>query len=299
LVTAARNYLRIETLHAANDAITNAIATLPMFRQYDIQEALHSSNDGQWIETLDARHSRKYFGLKKGVSAYTLVANHVPITARIIGTREHESHFVFDLLHNNTTDIRPERHSTDTQGTNQVNFWILHVFGYRFAPRYRNLHKKAERPGRIPASEALRRLPIKPSRRVLDSLICSKWPNIQRIMASLAQKDVTQATVVRNLSSYARQNWTKKALVELDNICRTRYLDYIDDVVLRRSVQKNAVGDVAAIDILKHVSPISLAAISICSGDSSSRRQGCTSISVRSPNATTIRISGAKRCDKR
>jgi hypothetical protein len=38
-----------------------------------------------------------HFGLKKGVSAYTLVANHVPINARIIGTHEHESHFVFDL----------------------------------------------------------------------------------------------------------------------------------------------------------------------------------------------------------
>lgn len=32
----------------------------------------------------------------------------------IIGTHEHESHFVFDILHNNTTDIHPERHSTDT-----------------------------------------------------------------------------------------------------------------------------------------------------------------------------------------
>ena len=37
-------------------------------------------------------------------------------------------------------------------------------------------------------------------------------PNIQRIMASLAQKDITQATIVRKLSSYARQNQTKKAL---------------------------------------------------------------------------------------
>jgi len=32
---------------------------------------------------------------------------------RIIGP-----HFVFDILHNNTTDIQPERHSTDTHGTN-------------------------------------------------------------------------------------------------------------------------------------------------------------------------------------
>ena len=139
LITTARNYLRIETLHAANDAISNAIAALPMFRQYDIQEELHSSSDGQRIETqidtINARYSSKYFGLKKGVSSYTLVANHVPINAKIIDTHDHESHFVFDLLHNNTTDVKPERHSTDTHGTNQVNFWILHVFDYGFAPR--------------------------------------------------------------------------------------------------------------------------------------------------------------------
>ena len=58
-------------------------------------------------------------------------------------------------------------------------------------------------------------------------------------MASLAQKDVTQATIVRKLSSYARQNQTKKALWELDNIRRTIHiLDFIDDPVLRQSVQK-------------------------------------------------------------
>lgn len=58
-------------------------------------------------------------------------------------------------------------------------------------------------------------------------------------MASLAQKEVTQATIVRKLGSYARQNQTKKALWELENLCRTLYLlDFIDDVTLRQSVQK-------------------------------------------------------------
>ena len=58
-------------------------------------------------------------------------------------------------------------------------------------------------------------------------------------MVSLAQKDVTQATIIRKLSSYARQNQTKKALWELDNICQSIYtLDFIDDVTLRQSVQK-------------------------------------------------------------
>jgi TnpA family transposase len=65
------------------------------------------------------------------------------------------------------------------------------------------------------------------------------WPNIQRILASLAHKDVTQATIARKLSSHARQNQTKKALWELDHLCRTLYiLDFIDDAELRQSVQK-------------------------------------------------------------
>jgi Tn3 transposase DDE domain len=139
LMTTARNFLRAETLHTANDAVSNATAELAMFDQYDIDGIKHSSSDGQRIETqvptINARHDSKYFGLKKGVSAYTLVANHVPCNARIIGTHEHESHFVFDILHNNTTDIQPERHSTDTHGTNQVNFWLLFFDGYQFAPR--------------------------------------------------------------------------------------------------------------------------------------------------------------------
>ncbi|CAM5552914.1 Tn3 family transposase ISShfr9 [Rhodanobacter lindaniclasticus] len=168
-----------------------------------------------------------------------MVANHVPINARIIGTHEHESHYVFDLLYNNTSDIKPERHSTDTHGTNQVNFWILRTFGYGFAPRYRDLHKKMQTLIAFENPSHYADMLIKPARKVYDELIVKEWPNIQRIMASLAQKDVTQATIVRKLSSYARQNQTKKALWELDNICRTLYiLDFIDDVDLRQSVQK-------------------------------------------------------------
>jgi TnpA family transposase len=243
LLTAARNYLRLETLHAANDAISNATALLPAFQLFTIRDQLHSSSDGQrmptQINTFNARHSPKYFGLQKGVSSYTLVANHVPINAKIIGAHEHESHYVFDLLYNNTTDIKPERHSTDTHGTNQVNFWILHAFGYRFAPRYRDLHKKMESLVGARHPRHYDNAVIKPSRQAYRELIESEWPNIQRIMASLALKDVTQATIVRKLSSYARQNQTKKALWELENICRTLYiLDFIDDVELRQSVQK-------------------------------------------------------------
>lgn len=74
-----------------------------------------------------------------GVVSYTLVANHIPVNAKIIGVNEHESHFVFDIFFNNTTDIQPQIHSTDTHGTNEINFAVLHSFGSQFAPRYKDI----------------------------------------------------------------------------------------------------------------------------------------------------------------
>ena len=109
----------------------------------------------------------------------------------------------------------------------------------RVRTRYRDLHKKM---ATLVGFEHLNQywdVLIKPVRKVNEPLICQEWPNDQQIMASLAQKDVMQATIVRKLSAYARQNQTKEALWELDNICRTLYiLNLIDDVTLRQSVQR-------------------------------------------------------------
>ena len=146
---------------------------------------------------------------------------------------------MFDLLYNNTSEIKPERHSTDTHGTNQVNFFLLHVFGYRFAPRYRDLYKKVDSLVGFKAPSQYKEGLIRPAHKVNTARIVREWPNLQRILASLAQKDVTQATIVRKLASYERQNQTKKALWELEDICRTLHiLETIDDVQLRQGVQK-------------------------------------------------------------
>ena len=42
--------MRLETLNEANDRIANATARLPIFRHFDIDEAVHSSSDGQKFE---------------------------------------------------------------------------------------------------------------------------------------------------------------------------------------------------------------------------------------------------------
>jgi TnpA family transposase len=244
LANASDNFLRLETLRKANDLVSNAIAELPIFRHYDIDEALHSSSDGQkfesQIQTINARHSPKYFGLKKGIVSYTLVANHVPVNARIIGANEHESHYVFDLLYNNSTEVQPTVHSTDTHGANEVNFAILHLFGYQFAPRYRDIYDKVSHAlygFKHPSQYG--ELLLKPIRKINTNLIIDEWDNIQRIMVSLAMKTTTQSIIVSKLSAYARKNKTRRALWEYDNIIKSLYmLDYVDSVPLRQNVQR-------------------------------------------------------------
>lgn len=244
LSTTSDNFIRLETLREANDRVSNAIAGLPIFAYYDIGETLHSSSDGQKFETqihtINARHSPKYFGLKKGIVAYTLVANHIPVNAKIIGANEHESHYVFDILYNNMTDIQPEVHSTDSHGANEVNFAILHLFGYQFAPRYRDLHDKVSKSlyGFKHPSQYDGML-LKPIRKINTTLIVEEWDNFQRIIVSLALKTTTQSIIVGKLSAYARKNKTKRALWEYNNIIRSLYLlDYIDDPPLRENVQR-------------------------------------------------------------
>jgi TnpA family transposase len=244
LAAISENVLRPETLKEANDRVSNAIAELPIFRQYDLGGLLHSSSDGQKFETriptINARHSPKYFGLHKGIVSYTLVANHIPVNATIIGANEHESHYVFDLLFNNSTEIQPDVHSTDTHGANEVNFALLHVFGYRFAPRYRDLYDKVRTSlyGFKHPSQ-YENLVLKPIRKINTRLIIEEWENLQRIFVSLALKTTTQSIIVGKLSAYARKNKTRRALWEYDNIIRSLYLlDYIDSPPLRQNVQR-------------------------------------------------------------
>jgi TnpA family transposase len=229
-----------ERLETRLSEVNRRIATgLPIFRHYDIGGALHSSSDGQKFETavrtFNARHSPKYFGLKKGIVSYTLVANNVPVNARNISADDHESHFVFDIIHNNSTDIQPDIHSADTHATNQANFALLHVFGDQFAPRYKDICDKVQtsltafhHPSRY--DDAV----LKPIRKIREDLIVREWDECQRIFVSLALKETTQSTIVRKLSAQSRNGRAKRALWEYDSIHRSLYLlDYIDCPPLR------------------------------------------------------------------
>ena len=244
MISTARNFVFLENLKNGNDIITNEMAKLPIFKYFNIEEEIiHGSIDGQkldtQINTINSRHSPKYFGLKKGITSITLIANHIPVNAKIIGSHEHESYFVFDLLYNNTSDVDPHTLSTDQHGTNQVNHMILDVFGYQFAPRYKNLNSDTKDIYGFHDPSFYENDIVKPIRKINKQLIIQEWPNSQRILVSLALKYTTQSTIIRKLSSHLRKNKTKKAMWEFDNIIKSIYiLNYIDRLTIRQGVQK-------------------------------------------------------------
>ena len=148
LESAYQQYLRHATLHAANDCISNAIAALPIFPYYSFD--LDVVRCRRWAEIRRRAADRESALLaqilwaRKGVVAYTLLCNHVPLNGYLIGAHDYEAHHVSTSGIRNTSDIVPTAITGDMHSVNKANFAILHWFGLRFEPRFTDLGDPVE-----------------------------------------------------------------------------------------------------------------------------------------------------------
>ncbi|MDD2466279.1 MAG: Tn3 family transposase [Desulfobulbus sp.] len=240
-----QQYLRQASLLVANDRISNAIAALPIFPYYSFElNALYGAVDGQKFgverPTVKARYSRKYFGRGKGVVAYTLLCNHVPLNGYLIGAHEYEGHHVFDIWYRNTSDIVPTTITGDMHSINKANFAILHWFGLRFEPRFTNLDEQLKALYCADDPEQYEKCLIRPVGQVDRQLIISEKPNIDKIVATLGLKEMTQGTLIRKLCTYTAPNPTRRAVFEFDKLIRSIYtLRYLRDPQLERNVHRS------------------------------------------------------------
>jgi TnpA family transposase len=245
LETTYQQYLRQATLCEANDRISNAIAELPIFPYYsfDIDE-LYAAVDGQKLEakrpTIKARHSRKYFGRGKGIVAYTLLCNHIPINGYLIGAHEYEGHHVFDIWYRNSSDITPTAITGDMHSINKANFAILHWFGLRFEPRFTKLNNQLKELYCAGDMKQYEKFLIKPAGVIDRELVISEKDNIERIVATLGLKEMTQGALVRKLCTYTTPNPTRRAIFEYDRLVRSIYtLRYLRNPKIERNVHRS------------------------------------------------------------
>jgi len=240
-----QQHLRPATLIEASDVLSNFIANLPIFPYYSIDmDVLYGSVDGQKFAaaspTLKARHSRKYFGMDRGVVAYTLLANHVALQTQLLGANQHESYWVFDICYNNTSDIKPTTITGDMHSINMANFAILHWFGMNLAPRFTNLHAQLKHLYRGPGQEGYADFLIQPVGQIDRHLIAAEKSNLDHIAATLGLKEMSQSVLVRKICTLSGHHRTRKALFEYDKLIRTIYtLRYLRDPQLQRDVHRS------------------------------------------------------------
>ncbi|MBA8667714.1 Tn3 family transposase [Holosporaceae bacterium 'Namur'] len=237
--------IRLATLKAANDLISNDIARMSIFPFYSFDlEVLYGGLDGQKFEaetpTIKTRYSKKYFRKGKGIVAYTLLANHVPLQTELIGANEHESYFVFDIWHNNTTEISPDIITGDMHSINRANFAIMHWFGGKLYPRFTNVETQLKHLYCGANHQEYQKYLIQPIGEIDRQLIESEWSNQQRIIATLGLKEITQSTLIRKLCTYKQEHRTRRALFEFDKLIRSIHtLKYLLDPNIQRNTHRS------------------------------------------------------------
>ncbi|EGQ8057303.1 transposase, partial [Vibrio alginolyticus] len=199
---------------------------LPIFPYYSLELGeLYGAVDGQKLgvgnPTIKARSSKKYFGLGKGVVAYTLLCNHIPLNGYLIGAHEYEAHHVFDIWYRNTSNIVPTTITGDMHSINRANFAILHWFGLKFEPRFTSVEDILKELYCTKDLEHYENFLIRPVGQINQRLIIDEKKHLDQIVATLGLKEITQGALVRKLCTYSSENKTRLALFEFDKLVRS------------------------------------------------------------------------------
>ncbi|MHA8548669.1 Tn3-like element ISPa38 family transposase, partial [Klebsiella pneumoniae] len=231
-------HIRDETYGAALAELVNAQFRHPFAGHWG--DGTTSSSDGQNFRTgskaESTGHINPKYGSSPGRTFYTHISDqYAPFHTKVVNVGVRDSTYVLDGLLYHESDLRIEEHYTDTAGFTDHVFALMHLLGFRFAPRIRDLgDTKLYIPKGDATYEALKpmiggTLNIKHVR--------AHWDEILRMATSIKQGTATASLMLRKLGSYPRQNGLAVALRELGRIERTLFiLDWLQSVELRRRV---------------------------------------------------------------
>jgi TnpA family transposase len=238
--------LRIARWHVEGSAydralamIVEAHAALPMAAFWE--QGQSASSDGQFFLATEQGEAMNLINAKygnvPGLKGYSHVSDqYAPFATQVIPATVSEAPYILDGLLMNDAGRRVRQHFADTGGFTDHVFAACALLGYRFAPRIRDLPQKrlyAFTPNATPAN--VRALV---GGKINEPLIERNWPDILRIMATIAAGIVAPSQILRKLASYPRQNELALALREVGRIERTLFMtDWILDAGLQRQAQ--------------------------------------------------------------
>jgi TnpA family transposase len=202
-----------------------------------------SSSDGQFFPAsgrgeaaseYNARH-----GSEPGSVFYGFISDRfASFYSKLIAAATSEAPYILDGLLHHESSIAIREHTTDTAGAVEAIFALFHLFGYRFAPRIRDL-----------ADRKLFVIDKTTDYGIIGPLIGGaidlkhieeNWPEVLRLAASIKIGTVLPSAILRKIAAYPRQNGLNKALREIGRLERTIFTcDWLLDLELRRHSHGN------------------------------------------------------------
>jgi TnpA family transposase len=152
-----------------------------------------------------------------------MLSNYVPISSNVIGAHEHESNFVFDIWYNNTSLINLNILTGDMHSVNKINFGLMDMFGGELRPRFTNLKNEIKNIYSTKDPALYSDFLVQPIGAIDRQLISDEKDNIDRIVATLALKEMSQSTLVKKICALSPNNKTRRALFEYNKLIRSIY----------------------------------------------------------------------------
>jgi TnpA family transposase len=234
-------YLHEESLRAALADMVNAILSLDTTQVWG--EGRTSSSDGQRF-LFPRRVLRRTYSHRLGDFAlefYTFIAdNYAPYYTVPIECTECDAPYALDGVLYHESDLDPEEHYTDTHGYIELNFAAFPMFGKRFCPRIRGLHRQWIY--RIdPQRDYGPLTPIVSQKKRMIHLewITDHWDRMGQFFASFAAGHTTASVALKRLLACGPRNHFYRAVRELGRVYKTLFiLEYLTDPALRRRVRR-------------------------------------------------------------
>lgn len=237
---------RLLTLEHACALVIEDIAAMSIFPFYTLDlSILYASVDGQKFAVerpnLKARYSKKYYAKGKGVVAYTMLCNHLPLQVNLTGPHEHESYYAFDILYNNATSIDPEVLTGDMHIINKLNFAFMDWFGKKLYSRFCSIQRQVPHLycGKDIDEYINAGALVLPAGQLDRQLMEEEWHNILPIIKAVGVKEMSQSTLIRKLCT-TKSSRTRRAMLEYDKLIRSiTTLQYIQDRKLQKDIHRS------------------------------------------------------------
>ncbi|MEO8222646.1 MAG: Tn3 family transposase [Specibacter sp.] len=240
----AQNYLRSDTLVAANARLIDAQAGVPTAQAWG--GGLVASVGGLRfvvpVRTLDAGPNPHYFGQGRGVTWLNAINDQVSgIGAVVVTGTMRDSLHVLDVILNRDGGPAPQMIATDTASYSDIVFGLFRLLGYQFSPRLadmpdQRLWRLTVPDGRAADYGALNAVA---TNKLSAKRIRAQWADMLRVVGSLHSGSVAGYDLLRMLGRDGNPTPLGAAFADYGRAAKTLHLLAMydpDDESYRRSI---------------------------------------------------------------